>query len=291
MVKFASGNEARETMTQIVNMIKKKLDIPIIPTSPDLASGLGLLVLTAPGYETGKSRGQDDNKGFARLALFDTVFVIDDTGSMQMAADSNEASAPTTKTRWDILTNSMQYIGNIAAEYDPDGVDINFLMSTDLNQSNVRSGQEVLNLLARVDLTKGYGGTYFSTVLAEILGPYVARYEDYFEATKRREKVDKVRPLNIIVLTDGKADDPKATNKTIIKMGKKLDKMNAPSTQVGIQFLQVGDDEEAAQRLKSLDDDLEDNHDVRDVSSNLSNMLSPCSISQSEFILLFVFLC
>jgi len=47
-------------------------------------------------------------------------------------------------------------------------------------------------------------------------------------------------------------------------MGKKLDKMNAPLTQVGIQFLQVGDDDEAAKWLKSLDDDLEDDHDVRD---------------------------
>jgi hypothetical protein len=264
MVKFANGNEARETITEIVNMIKGKLNIPLIPTSPDLNSGSVLTVLTAPGYETDKFRGKDDNRGFGRLALFDTVFVIDDTGSMQLAADSNEAATPDMKTRWGVLTKSMRYIGNIAAEYDPDGVDIHFLMSTGLSQSNVKSGQEVLNLLAQVDLTKGSGGTYFATVLAEILGPYVARYEDYFEATKRREKADKVRPLNIIVLTDGKADDAKSTKKTIIKMGKKLDKMNAPLTQVGIQFLQVGDDKDAAEWLKGLDNDLEDEYDIRD---------------------------
>ncbi|KAL5346054.1 hypothetical protein ACLOAV_009085 [Pseudogymnoascus australis] len=264
MVKFASGNEARETMTEIVNMIKRKLEIPIIATASSIASTLELLVLTPPRYEADKSRGRDDNTGFARLALFDTVFVIDDTGSMQMTANSDEVAAPGIKTRWDVLTNSMQFIGNIAAEYDPDGVDIYFLVSTDLNQTNIKSGQAVLNLLAEVDLTKGSGGTYFAEVLADILGTHVARYDDYFKAAKRREKVDKVRPLNVIVLTDGKANDGNATKKTIIKMGRKLDDMNAPLTQIGIQFLQVGDDNDAAKWLKSLDDDLEDNHDVRD---------------------------
>lgn len=282
-MKFASGNEARETMTEIVNMIKRKLEIPIIATASSIASTLELLVLTPPRYEADKSRGRDDNTGFARLALFDTVFVIDDTGSMQMTANSDEVAAPGIKTRWDVLTNSMQFIGNIAAEYDPDGVDIYFLVSTDLNQTNIKSGQAVLNLLAEVDLTKGSGGTYFAEVLADILGTHVARYDDYFKAAKRREKVDKVRPLNVIVLTDGKANDGNATKKTIIKMGRKLDDMNAPLTQIGIQFLQVGDDNDAAKWLKSLDDDLEDNHDVRDVSSRPTNM--------PFLILFFVFLC
>jgi hypothetical protein len=268
MVKFASGNEARETITEIVNMIKRKLDIPIIPMSSNLLPGLELTVLQAPGYEGKKTRERDDNKGFSRLALFDTIFVIDDTGSMQDAADSNEPAAPGRKTRWDVLTRSMQYIGNIAAEYDPDGVDIHFLISTSLSRTNIKSGQEVLNLLAQVDLEQGFGGTYFAAVLAEVLGPYVARYENYFDATKRREKADKVRPLNVIVLTDGKADDAKSTKKTIIKIGKQLDKMNAPDTQIGLQFLQVGDDEAAAKWLKSLDNDLENEHDVRDVSQS-----------------------
>jgi hypothetical protein len=274
MVKFASGNEARQTITEIVNMIKRKLNIPIIPTSPNLPPGLQLTVLRAPGYEGKKTRERDDNKGFSRLALFDTVFVIDDTGSMQEAADLNEPAASSGNTRWDVLTKSMQYIGNIAAEYDPDGVDIHFLMSTHLNKTNIKSGQEVLNLLAEVDLTQGSGGTFFATVLAEILGPYVARYQDYFNATKRREKADKVRPLNVILLTDGKADDAKSTMKTIIKIGKQLDKMNAPDTQIGLQFLQVGDDEAAAKWLKSLDDDLENDHDVRDVSHSPAHFLA-----------------
>ena len=273
MVKFANGNEARETVTEIVNMIKRKLDIPIVP-SPNLPPGSELTVLQVPGYEGKETRGRDDNKGFSRLALFDTIFVIDDTGSMQLPADSNEQAAPGGKTRWDVLTRSMQYIGNIAVEYDPYGVDIHFLESTHLDKMNIRSGQEVLNLLAQVNLEEGSGGTYFATVLAEILGPYVARYKDYFEAAKRREKADKVRPLNVIVLTDGKADDAKSTRKTIIKIGKQLDNMNAPDTQIGLQFLQVGDDEAAAKWLKCLDNDLEAEYDVRDVRQSPAHFLA-----------------
>ena len=145
-------------------------------------------------------------------------------------------------------------------------VDINFLLSTHLNKTNIRSGQEVLNPLAQVDLEQGFEEKYFAAVLAEILGPYVARYKDYFEATKRREKADKVRPLNVIVLTDGKADDAKSTKRIIIRIGNQLDEMNAPDTQIGLQFLQVEDDNEAANWLKSLDNELEDTHNVRDVS-------------------------
>ncbi|KAI9764839.1 MAG: hypothetical protein M1840_007985 [Geoglossum simile] len=216
------------------------------------------------GYEGKKAPGTDDNKVFSRLALFDTIFVIDDTGSMQVAANSNQPASSDGKTRWNVLTQSMRDIGNIAAECDLDGVDIHFLISTHLNKTNIRSRQEVLNLLAQVDLGQGVGGTFFAVVLAEILGPYVARYKDYFVATKRREKADKVKPLNVVVLTDGKADDARSTKRLIIRIGKQLDGMNAPDTQIGLRFLQVGDDEDAAEWLKSLDNDLEIVYDVRD---------------------------
>ncbi|KAH0559489.1 hypothetical protein GP486_003997 [Trichoglossum hirsutum] len=263
MVKFANGNEAREISTEIVNMIQRKLNIPVTP-SLNLPPSSGLTVLQPPGYEGKEAPGTDDNKGFGRLALLDTIFVIDDTGSMQVAADSNDPAGPDRKSRWNVLTQSMQYIANIAAEYAPDGVGIYFLKSTHLNKTNIKSGQEVLNLLAQVDLGQGMGGTYFATALAEILGPYAARYRDFFEAAKRRRKADRVRPLNVIVLTDGKADDASSTKRIIIRIGKQLDDMFASDSQIGLQFLQVGDDQDAAEWLKSLDNDLESEHDIRD---------------------------
>lgn len=263
MVKFANATEARHSITEIVNMIKRKLGLDIIPT-PEPKVGEPLTVIHLPD-QPDQIIEKDKNAGFKQLARFDTVFVIDDTGSMQSPASSS-ATAPSDNTsRWDVLTRSLQFIANIAAEHDKDGVDIHFLISSDLNRTNVASGQEVLNLLAEVDLEQGVGGTYFEPVLANILGPYVANYREYFDSSRKKLKATQPKPLNIIVLTDGQDDEEDATEELLVRIAKQLDDINAPANQVGIQFLQVGDDPEAARYLKRLDNDLKQAHGVRDV--------------------------
>jgi uncharacterized protein YegL len=62
------------------------------------------------------------------------------------------------------------------------------------------------------------------------------------------------KPINIVVITDGEpTDDPK---EVIVETAQYLDAMNVPQCQLGIQFVQIGDDEEATRALKELDDDL-----------------------------------
>ncbi|RDL35947.1 uncharacterized protein BP5553_06559 [Venustampulla echinocandica] len=264
MVKFKNANEARHSITVIVNMIKRKLGLEIIPT-PDLTGSKEIIsVLRLPDQVIGTIE-KDKNAGFSQLARFDTIFVIDDTGSMQMAASSSEAANSNPRSRWDVLTKSLQYIANIASEHDKDGVDIHFLISSHLDQTNISNGQEVLNLLAGVDLEQGVGGTYLEPVLATILGPYVANYQEYFDLTRKRMKATKPKPLNIIVLTDGKDDDPETTEEQLVDIAKQLDEMHAPKSQVGVQFMQVGDDPEAAEYLKRLDNDLKTKYGVRDI--------------------------
>jgi hypothetical protein len=271
MVKFASANDARYPITEIVNMVKRKLGLGIIPT-PSTGSNIPLMVLPVPGLPDEISH-KDKNEGFSQLSQFDTVFVIDDTGSMQLPAKASDSEAPDTTTRWDVLTTSLQYIADIAAKYDKDGVDIHFLLSKWLNQTNVTSGQEVLNLLEQVDLTQGGGGTYFEPVLAKILGPYVANYQEYFDKVRRRLKAVEPKPLNIIVLTDGKDDEEDATEEMLVRIAKKLDEMSVPRSQVGIQFLQVGDDPEAAIYLEYLDNEIKTKHGVRDVSCIVESVI------------------
>lgn len=265
MVKFKNANEARHSITEIVNMIKRKLGLEIIPI-PERPNGKEALTVLHLPDRPNQMTEKDKNAGFSQLSRFDTIFVIDDTGSMQMAANSSEAAILDTKSRWDVLTKSLQYIANIAAEHDKDGVDIHFLISSNLDQTNVSSGQEVLNLLGEVDLEQGVGGTYFEPVLADILGPYVSNYKDYFDLTKKRMKATRPKPLNVIVLTDGRDDGEGATEELLVSIAKQLDEMHAPSTQVGIQFLQVGDDQDAAKYLSKLDNDLKTKYGVRDVS-------------------------
>ena len=101
------------------------------------------------------------------------------------------------------------------------------------------------------------GGTPTGSRLNGILKPYLRRVE--------QSGVEAVKPLNIIVITDGVPSDDVET--VIINAAKKLDKWDAPGWQVGIQFFQVGNEEGAAAALKELDDDLAEigGEEVRDM--------------------------
>ena len=79
---------------------------------------------------------------------------------------------------------------------------------------------------------------------------------------------EKVRPMNIIVITDGVPSDD--VGSVIIDAAKKLFKWEAPAWQVGIQFFQVGRESGAAEALKELDDDLANEKDVRDMVDTVS---------------------
>jgi len=74
--------------------------------------------------------------------------------------------------------------------------------------------------------------------------------------------MDIAKPVNVIVITDGcPTDDPEAV---IVQHAKRLDKIEAPSYQVSVQFFQVGRDSDASQALRELDDDLSE-QGIRDV--------------------------
>lgn len=265
MVKFRSATEARIPATTIANMIKRKLGLPTLPTfhEPPAVPDVGVLFLRDLDQANANN---DENAGFSQLSQFDTVFVVDDTGSMQLPANSEETYTSQTKSRWDVLTRALQYIANIATNYDSDGLDVHFLISTGLNRKNVRSGEEVIDLLKQVTLEKSVGGTFMNPPLSEILGPHIMMYEQHVKRKVKKEETAPPKPLNIIVLTDGKADDERALKRLLVKTAKKLDEMYAPDSQIGIQFLQVGDDKDAAVFLKMLDNELEDTYEIRDVS-------------------------
>ena len=54
----------------------------------------------------------------------------------------------------------------------------------------------------------------------------------------------------------------------LISVSKKLDKLDAPAWQVGVQFSQVGNDEKATKHLQQLDDEFKsiaNNSDIRNM--------------------------
>ena len=64
-----------------------------------------------------------------------------------------------------------------------------------------------------------------------------------------------VKPLNVIVITDGVPTDD--VESTILNVCKKLEAVDAVPWQIGIQFFQVGEEMGAREHLKELDDELE----------------------------------
>ena len=101
------------------------------------------------------------------------------------------------------------------------------------------------------------GATPTGQRLQKILRPYLQRYE---------KNPDTTKPINVIVITDGEpSDDVEAP---IIAAAKKLDKLDAPAWQVGIQFFQVGKEAGAREALKQLDDGLREasgDKELRDI--------------------------
>ncbi|KAK3717001.1 hypothetical protein LTR37_006056 [Vermiconidia calcicola] len=171
---------------------------------------------------------QDD--AYAFLSSFDTVFLIDDSGSMAGA-------------RWRETRDALATITPICTAHDADGIDIFFLNSADSPKNhNVTRTDTVSSIFERV---KPGGGTPTGQRLNQIIKPYLRRYEANPDGTK---------PINIICITDGAPSDD--VESPLIAAAKKLDKLDAPAWQVGVQFFQVGRDEEAKRHLKQLDDEL-----------------------------------
>ncbi|EEQ27148.1 hypothetical protein McanMca71_005284 [Microsporum canis] len=185
------------------------------------------------------------------LSQFDTVFLIDDSASMHGAS-------------WQATENALAKIAPICTARDKDGVEIYFLNhrsgSANGAYSNVRDTGHVREVFTAVTPS---GGTPTGTRLMHILKPYLKGFEEASKSMTSDERDRVVRPLNIIVITDGVPTDD--VESVIILAAKKLDKLNALPWQVGIQFFQVGDDPEAAEDLRGLDDALAGQNNIRDM--------------------------
>lgn len=177
------------------------------------------------------------------LAKFDTVFLIDDSGSM---------SGP----NWTETSDALAAIVPICTEYDSDGVDIYFLNSN-VAHTNIRSSTEVLTIFKAI---RPSGATPTGRRLGDLFTQYLKAYK----------LNPNTKPMNIIVITDGVATDPRKLEKNILDTAKTLDKLKAKDRQIGVQFFQVGNDEAATDSLVELDNSLGEISGVRDMVDTVS---------------------
>lgn len=182
----------------------------------------------------------------AFLAAFDTVFLIDDSGSMAGRS-------------WRETGAALRAIAPVCASHDADGVDVYFLNARNRHPSsagavgggfhNLRSAAAVEDLFSAV---RPGGGTPTGTRIQAILGPYVTAFERAVAAAGGDADAAGVKPVNLIVVTDGvPTDDPESV---LLGLARRLDRANAPPYQVGVQFFQVGDEPGAREALLELDD-------------------------------------
>ena len=188
-----------------------------------------------------------DNR-FSFLSKFDTVFLIDDSGSMAGA-------------RWRETAAALSAITPICTAHDHDGIDIYFLNTPDDERRfrNITSAEKVQEIFTRVRPGRG---TPTGSRLNSILRPYLQKCEQLGEERLQEENGD-FKPLNVIVITDGEAHDD--VESVVLSAAKRLDRLQAPAWQLGIQFFQVGSDPEATQALQELDDGLLELGSGRDI--------------------------
>ncbi|KAH0553125.1 hypothetical protein GP486_006688, partial [Trichoglossum hirsutum] len=201
-----------------------------------------------------RPRASDPHAGRKRLedklrflSKYDTVFFIDDSDSMGSYEDLNDPE----NTLWKQTRDIFLKLVPLALKHDRDGVDIRFLNTTWYNENNVKWESRIEYLFGQVQPD---GSTPIGFELDRFLRNYLRRLERDLD----------IKPLNLIVLTDGEPDDWPLMEKAIVGAARRVQELGALDRQIGIQFVQVGNEPEATRFLKRLDDDLGINNETLD---------------------------
>ena len=232
-----SEQDLRVVLDLMCESIRVQLGLasPRIPNDPE-----GLK--ETPNRNDKRLEKPNKERVYARLKQYDTLFLVDDSGSMD-------------GPRWKTTAHILAEIAGIAVEYDKNGVDVRFFNNylEDEERLNLISADGVMNLFSKVQPD---GPTLTADILDEELTEYM------FEFRKDRRK----KGLNVIILTDGEPTRGQDVEAVIVKYARQLEAMSAKPLHVGLQFVQIGGDEGAAKFLKSLDDDLQEKYQLdRDV--------------------------
>lgn len=178
---------------------------------------------------------ENSNVGTEQLKNYDITVAIDRSGSM-LAKDQNGG-----KSRWEAAQEATFAIASKAEQYDADGISIVvFGGNTIKHYENVTGAGNLVNtIFAENEPASG-------TPTAKMLEECINRY---FEA---KAGGANPKPILLAVVTDGQPDDKDAVAKVIVEATKKMES----DEEIGITFLQIGNDPDAKSFLEKLDDDL-----------------------------------
>ncbi|OJA20950.1 hypothetical protein AZE42_03499 [Rhizopogon vesiculosus] len=176
-----------------------------------------------------------------RVAEYKTVILIDDSLSM------------TEGDSWNQVGEALAGIVDIAMQYGSKGLDLHF-MHEEQYAENIKTRYDVQKLFEQ------YGPNGEDTPTGARLGQIIDMYLPLIEHPNSTHE-----PVSIIVITDGAATDGEELVRYIVEAASRLDRQRVPLDKFGIQFLQIGMDEEAARALRVLDDELSARFKIRDI--------------------------
>jgi len=166
------------------------------------------------------------------LKKYDFIVAIDRSGSM-----ANPGSHG--KTRWQEAEEATVAVANKCAESDDDGITVVLFNRAVVMHENVTDGTSQVARIFRE--SEPMGGTDTALMLKKVLTNYTAN---------RTRK--GVKPIILIVVTDGEPDSQEEVVKAIVEATRVIER----DDEIGISFLQVGNDRNATRFLTMLDDDL-----------------------------------
>ncbi|KAG1759953.1 hypothetical protein EDD22DRAFT_110045 [Suillus occidentalis] len=176
-----------------------------------------------------------------RVAEYKTVILIDDSISM------------TEGDSWNQVREALAGIVDLAIQYGSKGLDLHFMHQSQFAE-NMRSRFEVQKLFDQLSPTGE--DTPTGVRLEQLIEMYLPLIE---HPSSTHE------PISVIVITDGAATDGDELLRCIIEAASRLDRQQVPLEKFGIQFVQIGTDQDAARSLQVLDDELSDRYKIRDI--------------------------
>lgn len=175
---------------------------------------------------TNKAITKDMAIELSALALYDTVFLCDDSSSMNPQFNAGRA---------DDLAAILSQTAQVVTLFDTDGVSVRFLNSNK-GKDNLRTHDDVVKMLNDVPLS---GGTPLGTMFQEkIVNKFISH--------------NMKKPVLVFIITDGEPQPEH--HDTLLNAIKKVQREYG-ACRLAVQIAQVGTDARAQAFLKTLDDD------------------------------------
>ena len=159
------------------------------------------------------------------------VLVLDSSGSM------GEPVSRTNKTsRWHFAQEATVAVARKCAELDSDGIDV-YTFNKKFKKFANTTPEKVAEIFNTVE---PMGGTSFTEVMEDV-------FETHFAGDK---------PTTVLVVTDGCPSDGVVGQQALAKLLVKTANRLEGDAELGVEFIQIGEDPTAHEFLKKLDDDL-----------------------------------